>query len=150
MSDFFKQFNSKLASEYRKLVGGKGYVFQDRYKSTIIQNEGYLMIVIAYTLNNPVRAKLAQNFLDYQWSSASLHFNNQDESVIDTEFVEEIFGSKANFVNFVHEWQTRKLPMIKTEEGLIIGGEEFHSNADKLQVRVLVNNFLAKKQENYL
>ena len=24
------------------------------------------------------------------------------------------------------------------------------SNADKLQVRVLVNNFLAKKQENYL
>ena len=70
MSDFFKQLNGQIASEYRKQVGGKGYVFQDRFKSTLIQNEAYLMLVIAYTLNNPVRARLVENFMDYQWFPA--------------------------------------------------------------------------------
>ena len=60
--------------------------------------------------------------------------------MIDTEFVEEIFGNRTSFVNFVNEWRTRKLPMVKSEEGMIIGGEEFHSKA--------MENFDRRRAEN--
>ena len=75
-------------------------MFQDRFKSTIIQNEAYLMLVIAYPLNNPVRARLVKNFEDYQWSSASLHLGQHDNSIINIEFVEEIFGNNASVKSY--------------------------------------------------
>lgn len=70
MSDFFKQLNGQFGTIYRKNQGGKGYVFQDRFKSMLIQDNSYLLMVIAYVLNNPVRARLVDNFIDYKWSSA--------------------------------------------------------------------------------
>ena len=39
MSDFFKQVNGQYGSYYRQTYKGKGHVFQDRYKSRIIQRE---------------------------------------------------------------------------------------------------------------
>ena len=83
MSEFFKKFNGQYGRIYRKENKGKGYVFQDRFKSKIIQDDSYLLMVIGYVLNNPVRAGLATDFLDYQWSSSSLYFNKQSSDIID-------------------------------------------------------------------
>ena len=49
MSDFFKQLNGQFGTIYRKNKGGRGYVFQDRYKSLLIQDDSYLVMVIGYT-----------------------------------------------------------------------------------------------------
>jgi len=131
MSDFLKQLNGNYGSMYRKKHGGKGYVFQDRYKSMLIQDDSYLLLSISYVLNNPVKAKINKSFLDYEWSSGSFYFDtkNNDLKIVDTSFVEDLFGNKKAFINTVIGFGSKLLPVIGTKVGKIVGGEEFISKA---------------------
>ena len=131
MSDFLKQLNGNYGSYYRKKHGGKGYVFQDRYKSMLIQDDSYLLLSISYVLNNPVKAQIETSFLDYEWSSGSFYFNtkNNDLKNVDTSFVEDLFGNKKAFINTVIGFGSKSLPVIGTKVGKIVGGEEFISKA---------------------
>jgi len=126
MSQFFRKVNSEYANYYRKKKGGRGYVFQDRYKSTLIQDDSYLLIAIAYILNNPVRARLTKDFLEYKWSSGSIYFKNKDSKFVDRVFVEELVSDINEFYEFVYGADIKELPIIKTDMGRVIGGEEFY------------------------
>jgi putative transposase len=55
--------------EYRKQVG-TGHVYQGRYKSFVIQDDGHLATVCRYVERNPVRAGMARGCRDWTWSSA--------------------------------------------------------------------------------
>ena len=55
--------------EYRKQVG-TGHVYQGRYKSFVIQDDGHLATVCRYVKRNPVRAGMARSCRDWTWSSA--------------------------------------------------------------------------------
>jgi putative transposase len=125
MSDFFKQLNGQYAVYYRKRHGGRGYVFQDRFKSMLIQDDAYLMIAIAYVLGNPVAAKMAASFIEYPWSSAQLYFGQDRCKAVDCSYVEELFGSRDELHRFVMDTDLDELPTVRSELGQIIGGEEF-------------------------
>ncbi len=125
MSDFFKQLNGQFGSYYRKKNKGRGYVFQDRYKSMLIQDDSYLLMVLGYVLNNPVRAGLIENFLEYKWSSAPLYFKKKASKIVDHNFVEELFSTMNNLVNIIDNFNIKVLPTIQTRVGKIIGGREF-------------------------
>ena len=77
MTDFLKLLNGQYGMYYRKMYGGKGYVFQSRFKSTIIENDGYLIQSIEYLLQNPVRAGIVPHAGNYIWSSVGYYFSNQ-------------------------------------------------------------------------
>jgi REP element-mobilizing transposase RayT len=125
MSEFFKVLDGEYGAYYRRSHGGSGYVFQGRYKSTLIQDEGYLLMAIAYVLANPVRAHCAGDFLEYPWSSAVCYFKNEISEWIDGGFVEELFGTAKNLRMKVRDWEGRKakLPIIRTELGPLLGEE---------------------------
>ncbi len=57
LSDFQMLLNVQYGMYYRKMEGGKGYVFQSRFKSTLIENDSYLIQSIRYLLRNPVRLR---------------------------------------------------------------------------------------------
>jgi REP element-mobilizing transposase RayT len=84
MSDFFRQLNGNYGMIYRKLYGEHGYVFQGRYKSTLIQADAYLRIAIRYALLNPVRAGLVTKFDNYIWSSANEYFSEMSSDLVDS------------------------------------------------------------------
>ena len=75
MSDFLKLLNGQYGMYYRKMYGGKGYVFQSRFKSTIIEDDGYLIKSIEYLLQNPVRAGIVSFAENYIWSSIHYYFS---------------------------------------------------------------------------
>lgn len=130
MSDFLKQLNGNYASSYRGKYGGKGYVFQGRFESTLIQDDSYLISSIAYGLNNPVRAGLVKNFLKYEWSSASQYFSNsKNPDIVDTSYVEGLFEDKINLTNAVNNSNKKSLPVFGTRVGKIIGSKDFVSTA---------------------
>ena len=129
MSDFFKQLNGQYAVYYRNRHGGRGYVFQDRFKSMLIQDDAYLMIAIAYVLGNPVAAKMAASFIEYPWSSAQLYFGQDRCGAVDCGYVEELFGSRDELHRFVLDADLDELPTVRSELGQIIGGEEFVTKA---------------------
>lgn len=153
MSDFLKQLNGNYGSFYRKEHGGKGYVFQGRYKSTLIQDDQYLFLAIAYVLNNPVRTRFVDKFTDYKWSSAQLIFNKKnrekkDNPIIDVEYLDDLFETKENYLRTVSEWGDEPLPIIGTKVGKIIGGEEFILNAMKKYDRRSGKESLERKRAN--
>ncbi len=49
-----------------------GHLWQDRFKSKIIEKDAYLLECIRYIEGNPVRASLVSSIHDYLWSSHNL------------------------------------------------------------------------------
>lgn len=136
MPEFFKQLNGQFAAYFRKRHGGKGYVFQDRYRSMLIQDDSYLMTAIAYVLNNPVKAGLASSFEQYPWSSGMLYFSDKESKLVDQIYVKELFGSVRELRSCViRTIEMKKLPIVKSRMGEIIGDEEFIPQALELADR---------------
>lgn len=61
-----------------------GHLFQDRFSSWVIQNEGHLMSAKEYVENNPVAASLVNKKEEWKWGSAS----SGDESYVTIEEIE--------------------------------------------------------------
>lgn len=125
LSDFMRQLNGKYGIYYRKRKGGKGYVFQSRFKSTLIENNDYLLMSILYVLLNPVRANITMDPYEYRWSSIDFYFSNTRTSFIDNEFIEELIGRKHELNRLLDEWTNKKLPIKTTRIGDVIGSDEY-------------------------
>ncbi|MDD3803487.1 MAG: transposase [bacterium] len=129
LSAFMKELNGDYGLYYRSRAGGKGYVFQSRYKSTLIENDGYLRMAIIYTLLNSVRAGLVSIPSDYEWSSANEYFKGIESELVINSKVEEIFDSEEGLNAGYAEWINRKLPVYETRVGDVLGSEEFKKEA---------------------
>ena len=64
-------FNQK----YKKV----GHLWQDRFKSKIIEKDAYLIECIGYIESNPIRASLVSSIQQYPWSS----FNFKENTILD-------------------------------------------------------------------
>jgi putative transposase len=69
-------FNSK----YQKV----GHLWQDRFKSKIIEKDTYLLECINYIEANPVRASLVSELTAYSWSS--YNFRKTNNGILDNLF----------------------------------------------------------------
>ncbi len=131
LSDFMKQLNGEHGRLYRIEEGGKGYVFQGRYKSILIQEGTYLRMSTIYVLLNSVRAGLVKDPYRYQWSSIGEYFTGEDSNIVDNKFVEEILQSQEEMERLLREWSIGELPIKRTRYGDILGSEEFLDYAVK-------------------
>ncbi len=130
LSRFMKTVHSSFASFYRCLNGGRGYVFQDRFKSTVIQGDSYLLKAILYVLNNPVRAGLVSAAVEYKWSSANEYFNKKGLQWLDCDLIQGIFVKKRAYLSALCASRDAKLHEVKNRFGAILGGEEFAKEAE--------------------
>ncbi|MFH1767963.1 MAG: transposase [Candidatus Omnitrophota bacterium] len=76
----------------------KGHLFMARFKSILCTEEKYFLKLIQYIHVNPVKAGLASNPFDYQWSSANL-FLKKDlwaKSFLEVEFIMRMFDKDNN------------------------------------------------------
>jgi REP element-mobilizing transposase RayT len=66
-----KWLQSTFANRYHKFRKLHGKLFQGRYKSLIVEEDGYLGALLHYTHLNPVRAGMTdvKNLREYRWSS---------------------------------------------------------------------------------
>ena len=59
-----------------------GTLFQGRFKSCLVDSEGYVLRVIRYIELNPVRAALASRPQAYRWSSARAHLGLRHDPLV--------------------------------------------------------------------
>jgi len=60
-----------------------GHFWQDRYKSYVIQKDGYIINCISYIEYNPVRAKITLRPEDYKWSSYRARILGEKDKLLD-------------------------------------------------------------------
>ena len=131
LSEFMKRVNGQYGIYYRNRYGGKGYVFQGRFKSTLIQEDKYLAVVIVYLLLNPVNASIVEDPYKYKWSSINEYFVGKNSDIIDNEFVEAIYRNKMGMNKLLKEWLGKDIMTRKTRIGYIIGDDDFIEEAHK-------------------
>ena len=69
VSVFMRELKQRFAQWYNKKVGRKGPLFDDRFKSVLLEDdETVLLTMAAYIDLNPVRAGLVKDPKDYRWS----------------------------------------------------------------------------------
>jgi len=62
-----------------------GRLWQNRFFSTIVDDEPYLWAVVRYIERNPVRVGLVQRAEDYKWSSCKAHVSGFKDSILTGE-----------------------------------------------------------------
>ena len=85
-----------LSFRYTKFINKKkkrvGHLFQGRYKAILIDGDSYLLELVRYIHNNPVRAGLVRDPIDYHWSSHTTYLGTSKTLFVTTTFVLGQFG----------------------------------------------------------
>lgn len=151
LSEFMKQLNGQYGTCYRKRNGGRGYVFAHRFKSTLIQNDKYLKVAIAYVILNPVRGGLVSEPSEYNWSSIHEYYGSNCSRMVDNEYVEKLYGSIDDMHDFLETYSGKKLKTINTRVGNIIGDRRFIKKAMiKFERRKMRINSKRKRLSDYI
>ncbi len=85
ISSLFRSVCSRYTIQYHTMTHGHGSIWQPRYKSVLVQKEGYLSRLGRYIELNPVRAKMieATQLLNYPWCSARCYLTGEADELVD-------------------------------------------------------------------
>ena len=83
LSAYIGKVSERYTKYIHKKYGGGGPLWQGRYKSKVVQKEGYLSRLGRYIERNPIRANLNLKYpWDSKWSSASCYVNNSSDPLV--------------------------------------------------------------------
>jgi len=85
ISSFISGLCSRYTLCYHAMTkSGYGSIWQGRYKSVLVQKEGYLARLGRYIELNPIRAKLVtrRNLASYKWSSARCYLRAELDELV--------------------------------------------------------------------
>jgi putative transposase len=139
-----------------------GHLFQGRYKALLIDADSYLLELVRYIHNNPVRVELAQAPEHYQWSSHRAYMGTIPIPWLTTDWVLSQFATNDKKARkLFHEFcmkgvqeEHRKEFHRGNFEGRILGGDRFSEKAlaraeEKSQVHLTVKELVGVICKNY-
>src|SRR3989344_9493648 len=89
---------SQICTSYAMYVNKKykrvGHVFQDQFKSILIENNSQLMWVSSYIHMNSVKDGLAKHPNEYKWSSYDSYTSKKNLPIVYTNLLKSVFGPK--------------------------------------------------------
>ncbi|OFV69045.1 transposase [Acetobacterium wieringae] len=99
----FRRLGAGYVYWYNWKYNRRGHLFQDRFKSEPVEDDAYLLAVIRYVHQNPVKAEITDNPMDYPWSS--YHEYLSDKGLCETNdilslFSEDLAKAKKQFETF--------------------------------------------------
>ena len=97
LSSFMRKFLTGYAGYYNRRHQRHGHLFQNRYKSIIVEEDTYFKELVRYIHLNPLRAKMVDSIsaLDhYPWSGHSGIMGHLSSEWADVEYVLNWFGKR--------------------------------------------------------
>jgi putative transposase len=89
-----KQVGISYVYWYNKKYERVGHLFQDRFKSEAVEDDRYLLVVLRYIHQNPLKAGMVSKLGDYEWSSYNAYLSEQDK-LVDPEFMLKLFNKST-------------------------------------------------------
>ena len=98
------RLGTAYARHYNDRTGRVGHLFRERFMSSPIESESYLLEAVRYVHNNPEKAGVCRAE-EYPWSSYSSYVTpgSSSELTVDTSAVLDLLGGEKNFAEFVAE-----------------------------------------------
>lgn len=130
ISRIMQMINFTYTQYFNKKYGKVGHLFQGRYKSYLCDKDSYLLNLVRYIHNNPVRAGLSRDAGQYAWSS-QVDYVNGAKGFVDTDKVLRLFSerraiARRKYAEFMNDREPDKsfLPYSAYEQQ-ILGDERF-------------------------
>lgn len=65
----FRRIGARYVYWYNLKYERRGHLFQDRYRSEVVENDKYYLTVLRYIHQNPIKAGITNDLAKYPWSS---------------------------------------------------------------------------------
>ena len=86
----FRRIGAKYVYWYNQKYRRIGHLFQDRFKSEVVEDDRYFLTVLRYIHQNPLKAGIEFDISKYPWSSYNDYL--VDKGICDTEFPLSFFN----------------------------------------------------------
>lgn len=86
-----KRISSSYVYWYNQKYQRYGHLFQERYKSEVVETEAYLLVVLRYIHQNPFKAGIEKSISKYLWSSYHDYIGNC--GITDIDMALDIFSN---------------------------------------------------------
>ena len=118
LSKIMQGIQQVFTQHYNRKNRTTGHVFEQRYKSYLCDRDVYLLQLIRYIHQNPVRSKLTGG-INYRWSSHKEYIG--DPGLADMDFPLSTFSDKKNkaiksYLAFVGELELKNIRLMAIEE----------------------------------
>lgn len=90
VSEYIKRICSSYVYWYNMKYDRCGHLFQDRFKSEVVETRAYFFTVLRYIHQNPLKAGIADNVFDSNWTSIGEYLDQP--TIVDTKFVLSLFS----------------------------------------------------------
>lgn len=130
VSAFMRSLHSGYVWEYKKRHHYRGHLFQERFKSILVDRDLYLVEVSRYIHLNPLRAGIVKRPEEYEWSSYRYYIESGINSFLHLELVLEYMGegdeSRKKYQEFINDLiDTGKIEPPPVYAGLFYGTKTF-------------------------
>ena len=88
----FRRIGARYVYWYNWKYKRRGHLFQDRYKSEVVENDKYFLTVLRYIHQNPIKAGIEKNMAKYPWSSFNEYLGKN--GICDTKFALSLFADE--------------------------------------------------------
>jgi len=118
LSKIMQGIQQVFTQYYNRRNNTTGHVFEQRYKSFLCDKDTYLLSLIRYIHQNPVRANLTDT-LDYKWNSHREYIGIQE--LADIHFPLSLFDTHKKkaikrYLAFMDEMETKVIGSMNKEE----------------------------------
>jgi len=125
ISGFMRKLLTGYAISYNLRHKRHGYLFQNRYKSIVCQEESYFQKLVSYIHLNPYRVGLVSSLdeLDnYPWTGHSVIMNRKRNDWQNRDYVLSYFGAKEGAARQAYRVFVEEQSLIGRQPKLVGGG----------------------------
>lgn len=150
ISKIMKSINQSYAAYFNKKYNRHGHVFQDRFKSVLVHDYKYLLVLTAYIHNNPKDiSEYRKSVEKYKYSSFGIYlgkFSNRF-NIIDTNYILSFFGKKLSIARKSYLAFVMKAPNL--EEKVDVEFEEEGSEC-RNERKILIRDISPKEVVKFI
>jgi REP element-mobilizing transposase RayT len=137
VSQFIKRVATSYAWWFNFKYEHSGHVFQDRFKSECVEDDRYLLAVIRYIHQNPVKAGLEKKPDQYKWSSCRVYYGGKEypPGLTDLDFILNLFGdNKTISMEKLQEFMEKENndQCLEDQEKIRLKDKDLHAEIIKL------------------
>lgn len=106
VSMMIQRVSSSYVIWYNEKYERCGHLFQERFKSEVVETDSYFLTVLRYIHQNPIKAKIVSDVANYKWSSYGEYMDRGQ--IINKEYALKMFSDKPaeaieRFAQFLRE-----------------------------------------------
>lgn len=102
LGQIFKRIGGSYVYWYNNKYKRSGHLFQDRYKSEVVEDDGYFLSVIRYIHLNPQKAGLCKTLEQYKFSSYGEYLSPSAGQLINSDEALTLLN-RESFISFHKE-----------------------------------------------